>query len=159
MAHMNNIKKALKRVKDPQIRERLLMVQATYCKPLRDVAKVHGCTHGKVDFWKKRYESEGLRGLATKAKSGRPTKIKPEQASQIRRIVRKHNIKEGWRTTHVRELIKEKTGVKYCFRHTIRIIQSWGLGKIKPRPRYAFSKEEDRDEFIKKTKDFWHVNH
>lgn len=159
MTHMRNIKKALKRLKDPRIRERLLMVQEAYSKPLRDVAKLHGCTHGKVDFWKKRYESQGLRGLTTKSRSGRPPKIRPEQALQIRRIVRKHSIKQGWRTTHVRELIKEKTGVKYCFRHTIRIIQSWGLGKIKPRPRYAFSKQDDRDEFIKKTKDFWHVSH
>ena len=159
MNAMRNIKKALRRVKDPQIRERLLMVQGSYSKPLRVVAKLHGCTHGKVDFWKKRYEAQGLKGLRTKPRSGRPPKIKPEQALQIKRIVRKHNIRQGWRTTHVRELIKEKTGVKYCFRHTIRIIQSWGLSKIKPRPRYAFSKQDDRDEFIKKTKDFWHVSH
>jgi len=155
---MNNVKAALKRVKDPHVRERLLMVQASYSNPLRDVAKEHGCTHGKVDFWKKRYESHGARGLTTKPRSGRPAKIKPEQATQIRRIVRKHNVKHGWRTMQVRELIKENTGVRYCFRHTIRIIQTWGLGKIKPRPRYAYSKQEDRDAFIKKTRATWHVN-
>ena len=51
-------------------------------------------------------------------------------------------IKNGWQTKKVRELIHEEAGVKYSFRHTIRIIQSWVLTKIVPRPRYAFSKKE-----------------
>ena len=54
MGSMANIKTALKRTKDSQIRERLLMVQSSYEQPLRDVAKTRGCTHGKIDFWKKR---------------------------------------------------------------------------------------------------------
>ncbi len=158
MGTIENIKAAIKREKDPEVRERLLMVQASHTRPLRDVAKEHGCTHGKVDFWKKRYEDFGLRGLSTKQKSGRPPKVQPAQVLQIRRAVRKHNVKQGWRTTQVRQLIEEKTGVKYCVRHTIRIVQSWGLAKIKPRPRYAFSKKEDRDTFIKKTRGTWHVS-
>jgi len=158
MGQMTNIKAALKRVKDSKIRERLLMVQASYEQPLRDVAKAHGCTHGKVDFWKKRYEAHGLQGLSTKPISGRPPKVKPAQSIRIRRMVRKHNIKQGWQTKQVRQLITEKTGVKYSFRHTIRIVQSWGLAKIMPRPRYAFSKQGDREEFVKKTRPTWHVN-
>ena len=126
---------------------------------MRNVAKTFGYTHGKVDYWKKRYEKQGVRGLYTKPRSGRPPKINPEQGVEIKRIVRKHNIKQGWRTQQVRQLIVEKTGVRYSFRHSIRIVQSWGLAKIKPRPRYAFSKKEDRDEFIKKTRTTWHVSH
>lgn len=156
--NMRNIKSALKTVKDPAIRERLLMVQATQQQPLRDAAKTFRCTHGKVDYWKKRYEKLGLKGLYTKSRSGRPPKITKEQSAEVRRIVRKHNMKQGWRTQNVRSLIVEKAGVKYSFRHTIRIIQRWGLSKIKPRPRYAFSKEEDREEFLKKTRATWHVN-
>ncbi len=159
MSKTTKISTTIRRVKDPVIRERLLMIQASYKEPLRNVAKEFGCTHGKVDFWKKRYEAQGLRGLCTKPKSGRPPKVSREQLIKIKRSVRKHNIKQGWRTQHVRELISEQTNVKYSFRHTIRIIQSWGLSKIKPRPRYAFSKQEDRDAFIKKTRATWHVNH
>lgn len=158
MNKKTKIKSDIKRIKDPVLKERLLMVHASYSEPLRDVAKTFGYTHGKVDYWKKRYEKQGVRGLYTKPKSGRPPKIKPEQSIEIKRIVRKHNIKHGWRTQQVRQLIVEKTGVKYSFRHSIRIVQSWGLSKIKPRPRYAFSKQEDRDEFIKKTRATWHVS-
>ena len=143
----SKIKSSLQRVKDPVIRERLLMVQVSCKEPLRDVAKTFGVTHGKVDYWKKRYEGQGLRGLYTKPRTGRPPKIKQEQAVKIRRTVRKHNIVQGWRTQEVRSLILKETNVKYSFRHTIRIVQSWGLSKIKPRPRYAFSKQEDRDAF------------
>ncbi len=158
MNKTTEINTTIRRVKDPVLRERLLMVQASYKEPLRDVAKEFGCTHGKVDFWKKRYEKHGLKGLYTKPKNGRPPKVSNEQIISIRRAVRKHNIKQGWRTQQVRALIAEEANVKYSFRHTIRIIQSWGLSKIKPRPRYAFSKQEDRDAFIKKTRATWHIN-
>ena len=55
----SKIKSSLQRVKDPVIRERLLMVQASCKEPLRDVAKTFGVTHGKVDYWKKRRQRPG----------------------------------------------------------------------------------------------------
>lgn len=149
---------ALRRVDDPVVRERLLMIQEAYSLPLRDVAKKFGCTHGKVDFWKKRFEAGGIRALATCVRSGRPPKMSREKARVIRRKVRKHNMAQGWRTKHVKELIYEDAGVKYSTRQTIRIIQSWGLSKIKPRQRYAYSKQEDRDTFLKKTRTTWRIN-
>lgn len=158
MKSMKRIETALKRINDPMIRERLLMVKETYERPLRDVAKTFSCVHGKVYYWKKRYEKYGVKGLETKQKSGRPKKITDEQEQNISNKVRKHNIKDGWQTKKVRELIHEDAGVKYSFRHTIRIVQSWGLSKIVPRPRYAFSKKEDRNDFIKKTRATWRVS-
>ncbi len=155
----SKINASLKRIKEPVIQNRLLMVRDAYRRPLRDVAASYGCTHGKVDYWRKRYEKSGVRGLYTKKQTGRPKKITKKQEINLRRIVRRHNIKRGWQTKQVRQLIHKEAGVKYSFRQAIRITQSWGLGKIKPRSRYAFSKKEDRDEFIKKTKNFWHVNH
>ena len=158
MKFMKQIEIALKKINNPIIRERLLMVKETYDRPLRDVAKTFSCVHGKVDYWKKRYEKYGVKGLETKQKSGRPKKITDEQEQNIRSKIRKHNIKDGWRTKKVREMIYEDASVKYSFRHTIRILQSWGLSKIVPRPRYAFSKKEDRNNFLKKTRTTWHVS-
>ncbi len=150
---ITKVSAALKRVRDPQIRERLLMVHEAYTQPLRDVGKKFACTHGKIDFWKKRFEKEGLRGLYTKLRSGRPQKISKKQTERIRKTVRKHNIQRGWRTIHILETIRKETGVTYSKRQIIRISQSWGLSKIQPRPRYAYSKKEDRDAFVKKTED------
>ncbi len=150
---ISKVSALLKRVKDPKIRERLLMVQESYKNSLREVGKKFKFTHGKVDFWKKRFEKEGLRGLYTKPRSGRPAKMTKKQAAKIRKIVRKHDLKQGWRTTHIKEAIRKETGIIYSKRQIIRISQSWGLSKIKPRPRYAYSKKEDRITFIKKTED------
>lgn len=152
MTILSEIRSSLKRVADPVIRERLLMVRAAYESPLRDAGRRFGCAHGKIDFWKKRYEAHGIRGLQTKPRSGRPPKITLKQSAKLRRAVRKHDAKRGWKTQGIKELIYEETGVRYSLRHTIRIAQSWGVAKIKPRPRYAFSKQEDRNAFLKKRK-------
>lgn len=149
---ISKIKSTLKRVKDPVIRERLMLVKESNKKSLRDVAIMFGYTHGKVAYWKNRYKEQGLRGLYTQPRCGRPKKITPEQEKKIRKKVRKHNPKRGWKTTYIRSLIREETGVKYSYRQVIRITQLWGLSQITPRSRYAYSKKEDRDQFIKKTK-------
>lgn len=151
---IQKINATLKRITDPVIRERLMMVKASHRMPLRDVANEFGCVHGKVAYWKNRYKKQGLKGLCTKERSGRPSKMKPEQASVIRRSVRKHNIKRGWTTKHVKAYIKKETGVTYTERHVLRIAQSWGLAQIKPRKRSAYSKKENREAFLKKTRNF-----
>ena len=158
MSTMSNIRSALQRVKDPVIRERLLMVQAAQKLPLREAAKTFRCAHGKIDYWKKRYDAYGLKGLQTKTRPGRPKKIQTDVEKKLKRMVSKHNAKQGWRTKQVKELIVQESGVKYSFRHTIRILHSWGMAKIKPRSRYAFSKQEDRTAFLKKTKATWHAS-
>ena len=148
----SRIKADLKRIKHPVIRERLLMVQDAFKHNLREVAATFGCVHGKVAYWKNRYKKEGIKGLYTKEKSGRPSKMKPKIAARIRRKVRRHNIKKGWSTKHVRDEIYKESGIKYCKRQVIRISQKWGLAQITPRKRSAYSKKEDREEFLKKTK-------
>src|SRR3989338_2632975 len=108
----SEINATLSRVKSPIIQNRLMMVRDAYHQPLRDVASSYGCTHGKVDYWKKRYEKLGLRGLYTQKQWGRPKKISVKQEKKIRRMVRRHDIKQGWRTTYISSTIKEETGVK-----------------------------------------------
>jgi transposase len=149
---MAKIKADLKRTKDHVIRERLLMVQEACKYNLRVAANTFGCTHGKVAYWKNRYIKYGIKGMYTKERIGRPSKMKPEIALEIRRKVRKHNAKRGWTTKHIREEIHKESGIRYSRRQVIRIAQRWGVSRIKPRPRYAYSKQEDRNKFIKKTK-------
>lgn len=148
---LRKVKSALKRISDPVIRERLLMAQSSIKHPLRDAAREFGCAHGKVAYWKNRYLKHGLKGLCTKPRSGRPSLMKPEQIKLIKRKVRRHGPKQGWTTKHARSLVRKETGVTYTSRHILRISQSWGLSQIKPRKRSAYSKQEDRGAFIKKT--------
>src|SRR3989338_10772804 len=110
---IQRINATLKRISNPVIRERLLMVKSSHKNPLRDVAKEFGYAHGKVAYWKNRYAKQGIKGLYTKEKSGRPSKLKPVQAAKIRRKVRRHNAKQGWTTKHVKSYIKKEAGVTY----------------------------------------------
>lgn len=157
MNAVTQVKQSLRRIKDPVIRERLLMVKSACEKPLREAAKDFGCTHGKIDFWKKRFEEFGVRGLQTKLRPGRPPKITEAESIVLRRTVTKKDVRQGWRTRHVCELIHRETGVKYTQRHTIRILQKWGMARVTPRPRYAHSREKDRKAFLKKTRPTWHA--
>ena len=154
---LSRVKCYLKTIDDPVIRERLLMVQAACELPLQDAADKFGRTHGKVDFWKKRFEDAGVRGLRTKPKAGRPRKINEGEELVIKQTVSKKNVTRGWRTVHVRELIAKTTDVEYSKRQTIRILQRWGLSRITPRMRYAHSRQEAREVFLKKTRPTWHV--
>ena len=149
---LNKIQKSIKSTKDPVIRERLLMVQASLKEPLREVAKDFACVHGKVAYWKNRYLKQGLRGLETKQRSGAPKKLTKEQETRLKRKIRKHDPKNGWNTKRIRKVIYEDTGIKYSVRQVQRISHLWGLSLIKPRPRYAYSKKDDREAFLKKTR-------
>ena len=155
---LSSVNRCLKSVDDPVMRERLLMVQAACELPLREAADKFGCTHGKIDFWKKRFEDTGVRGLRTKPKAGRPRKINEGEELVIKQTIVKKNVTRGWRTVHVRELIAKTTDVKYSKRQTIRILQRWGLSRITPRMRYAHSREKEREAFLKKTRPTWHVS-
>lgn len=149
---IQRINATLKRITDHVIRERLLLVKATAKKSLRDVAYEFGYTHGKVAYWKNRYKKHGLKGLYTKERSGRPPLLKPDQAAKIRRKVRRHNVKQGWTTKHIKEYIRKEGKVTYTERHVQRLSHKWGLAQIKPRKRSAYSKKEDREVFQKKTR-------
>lgn len=151
---IQRINATLQRINEPIIRERLLIVKASFKKSLRDVAYEFGYTHGKVAYWKNRYKQYGLKGLYTKEKSGRPSKLNFIQIAKIRKKVRRHNIKHGWTTKNVKEYIKKEGGVTYTERHIQRLSHKWGLAQIKPRKQSAYSKKEDRKAFLKKTRIF-----
>jgi len=151
MSRTGNINASIERVKDLVVRGRLLMVKDSFTESFRSVGKRHCCSDGIVRYWRRRYEREGLKGLRTRTHPGRPRKISSEAYLKLKRLVRKHDIKQGWRTKRIRELIYKETGMKYSERQVIRITHSWGLSRIKPRPRYVYSKEADRKSFLKKT--------
>lgn len=151
MSKQKRIKRELKKVKNPEIKERLLMVQSWYHgTPFREIAKVHACSFNKVKFWKDRYESEGVKGMSTKPRSGHPRSISEKRYQSIKREVATKN--QGWETKQIREFIKKKSGVLYSERHVIRLAHHWGLSLRVPRPIYAHTDEREREQFLKKQK-------
>lgn len=144
------IKHSLRTVSNPLIRERLLIVQSAYEYPtLRESAKHCGTSYVSVKHWRDRYQKCGLKGLAPTPITGRPPKLDPTEAKIIKRAVVRQNGKQSWQVRHVQEYIRRSASVTYSLRQTTRIMQSWGLVPLVPRPRYVHSKEADRTAFLK----------
>lgn len=145
------VSRSLATAKDPAVRERLLLLKMYYQgSSLRATADHHRCSHRKVSYWKIRYETAGLLGLATQPKSGAPPKLDPDAAQVIQReVVAKSTQAGGWEVKRIREYIRERSGVTYSVRHTTRIAQDWGLALITPRPQYIYAKAADKKAFLK----------
>ena len=149
---INILKKNYKKEKDAKIRERILMIIYTAKKEtLRDVAERLHCDHKLVFYWKKRYENEGLEGLKTRPKSGKPRKISRRQGSNLKRTFSKENPEMPWTTKRVSSLITEKTGINYSQRQITRILSRWNFGLTSGRPIYWHrASEEEITNFGKK---------
>lgn len=153
MSKQKRIQRELVKVKDPEAKERLLMVQSWYRgSSFRAIAATHACSFNKVKYWKDRYETEGIKGLDTKPRSGHPTLVSEKQFRSIRREVMAKSHIQGWETKQIRALIRNKSGVLYSERHITRIAHTWGLSLKVPRPIYAHTDERERKRFLKKTK-------
>src|SRR3989344_187696 len=139
---MNNkqikiLKRKYKKEEEAKVKERILMVIYTAQKEtLRDVAERLNCDHKLVLYWKRRYENEGLEGLKTRPKSGKPKKISRRQESNLKRIFSKENPVKPWTTKRATHLIAEKTNINYSQRQVRRILNRWNFGLTSGRPIY-----------------------
>jgi putative transposase len=98
--------------------------------------------------WLKRYNKEGIEGLKTRPKSGRPTEIPEEIGYQIQKELKESNY--GWTTKQVEELIIKKSGIKYHFIHIYRILRKWGFKQKVPRKVHVNTVSQEEKEAFKK---------
>jgi transposase len=130
------LKKAYKKERDAKVKERMLMMIYYFQgNTLRGVAEKLNCDHKLVLFWKRRYVSEGLKGLKTRQKSGKQRLISRRQEANLKKIIG-NNPEKAWTTRRVYNLILEKTEVSYSQRHVTRILNRWNLGLSSGRPIY-----------------------
>jgi len=126
-----------KRERDGKIKERILMLIHSYeGKTSREVGQIVKCDQKLVLYWKKRYEKEGLEGLKTKPRSGKPTLLSRRQEDKIKKKIAKDNPANPWTTKKVCDLIKKETRVKYTQRHVQRILHKWDFNLLVPRPTF-----------------------
>ena len=142
--NVETLKRACKKEKNAVIFRRILMVlYALKKETIRDVAKRLNCSHPTVLYWKERYEKEGLEGLKTKPKSGKPRKVSRRQESNLKRTFAKENPSKPWTTKRVLGLVSERTGVNYSQRQITRIMNRWNFGLSTGRPIYWHRASED----------------
>lgn len=139
------LKKAYKQERDAKVRERILMNIYTFeGDSSREAARKLQCDQKLILYWKKRYRKEGLEGLKTRPRSGKPRAISRRQEANLKRKIGKHNSAKPLTTKYVRKLIKEETGISYTPRHITRILYRWNFHLSSTRPEYwrKASKEE-----------------
>ena len=98
--------------------------------------------------WLKRYDKEGIEGLKTRQKSGRPSKLSEEVVYQIKKELQESN--QGWTTKQVEELIVKKSGTKYHYIHIYRILRKWGFKQKIPRKVHVNTASLDEKKAFKK---------
>ena len=105
--------------------------------------------------WLKRYDKEGIEGLKTRKKSGRPSAISEEIICHIKKELKESN--RGWTTKQVEELIIKKSGIRYHHIHIYRILRKWGFKQKVPRKVHVntASKEEKNDFKKRPNKYLW----
>src|SRR3989344_544153 len=109
MNKLNILRKAYKTEDDGKIKERILMIIYTLeGESSRAVGKRLQCDQKLVLYWKTRYEKEGLEGLRTRSKSGKPSLMTKKQENIIKRIISKEDLKNPWITKRICELIRKK---------------------------------------------------
>src|SRR3989339_2193382 len=89
---INILKKAYKKEDNGKIKERILMVRYSYeGKTSREVGEMLQCDQKLVLYWKNRYEKEGLEGLKTRPRSGKPTLFSRRQEDKIKNKIAEDN--------------------------------------------------------------------
>ena len=108
--------------------------------------------------WLKRYEKEGIEGLKTRQKSGRPSaELSEEVVYQIKKELKESN--QGWTTKQVEELIVKKSGIKYHYIHIYRILRKWGFKQKVPRKVHVNTASlEEKDAFKKRQNRYLWIN-
>ncbi len=140
---------------DPDIHERILIViELKRGESTRDIADRFGFSQGKVIYWSKRFRKEGLDGLMTRPRSGKPRKLSDKEIEKIKEKL--ENSPYGWTSKSVREMIYNDHGVMYGYRHIVRLLHKWDFRMIRPRKKnVATASEAEIKAFIKMPKKSW----
>src|SRR3989344_7104842 len=131
------LKRAYKKEINGKLKERILMVRYYFeGKTSRDVGNMLQCDQKLVLYWKNRYEKEGLVGLKTRQKSGKPMLLSRRHEAKIKDKISENDPANPWTTKRVCELIKKESGIKYSPRNVRRMLHKWRFALLVPRPTF-----------------------
>ncbi|MCL8267803.1 winged helix-turn-helix domain-containing protein, partial [Leptospira weilii] len=110
------------------------------------IAKELGVRKQSVMRWRDTYESEGIEGVKWNGQRGRPTKLKISEKKELKGIILKGLISNGypnelWSTYRVLEIIRKKFGVTYHQDYVGTFLHQLGFSYQKPKKR-ALERDE-----------------
>jgi transposase len=99
-------------------------------------------------LWLRRFDEEGLDGLKTRPRSGRPPKVPRDTLASIRRRVSRW--KTGCRIDEVRQMIRKESRATYSERQVYRIVHGWGFRSVIPEKRFVNEASAEERALFKK---------
>jgi transposase len=136
---------------DHRLHAILMVAQGISC---RNVAQLLGDSPRTVAYWVKRFEAEGLSGLADADRSGRPRRLDEQQIQLIELALRSHPSQYGlagnlWDGKLLSHFIAQQFSVDLGVRQCQRLFRRLGFRLRKPRPLIAKADPERQEAFKK----------
>ena len=104
--------------------------------------------------WLKRYREEGIEGLKTRSKSGRPPEISEEIVYKIQNKLA--SSKHGWTTKQVNDIIIQESGIHYHQIYIYTLLRKWGFKQKVPRKVHVnTASKEEKERFKKEQERYW----
>jgi transposase len=122
----------------------LLVAQGMTCP---EVATLLGDAPRTVQYWVKRFEQDGLAGLAEKERPGRPASLTAEQVDEIgqalRQVPRAFDLGVNlWDGKTLAAFVKKRYRVPLGVRQCQRLFRQLGFRLRKPRPAIAHADQQ-----------------
>jgi transposase len=129
----------------------LMVAQGWSCT---QVAKLLGDAPRTVAYWVKRFEEEGLAGLAEGDRPGRPRRLSPEQLKQVGDALRGSPTDWGlggnlWDGKTLSEFVAKQWSIKLGVRQSQRLFKQLGFRLRRPRPKIANADPAAQEEYKK----------
>lgn len=117
----------------------LLVAQGLTCP---QVATLLGDAPRTVQYWVRRFEQDGLSGLADEQRPGRPSSLSERQVDEIDQVLRQtpraHGLGENlWDGKTLSAFIEKQYRVRLGIRQCQRLFRQLGFRLRKPRPAIA----------------------
>lgn len=151
--HDYNFETLIKSERDPNAKLRMLgMSHLQEGATITSTAKMLKVREGTVRDWVKSFAKYGLEGLYDKHRSGRKTRLEPENInSLISDIQTLQKERKGGRVKglDIIELIERKYNVTYSLNGVYVLLHRIGLSWVSARSKHPRSKMEDQELFKK----------
>lgn len=113
-----------------------------------DIARQLGVSRASVSRWAATLAQEGPRGLATRARTGRPPRLDPRDWIRLGRLLDRGAVAAGfaterWTLKRIAALIEREFGVPYHPRYLERPLKAHGFSVQRPATR-----AKERDELV-----------
>jgi transposase len=142
-----DLERALKQWKSPSEVRRVRALRLSHKRwTVPQIAEALDCTHWSVWHWIDLYEAEGLEGLRTKPRSGRPAKVDEHYRQVLRTTLETPPRELGlpfnrWTLPRLGIYMDKKTGVTVSCGHMSRLLKK--LGYVYKRARHGLSHKRD----------------